>query len=166
MSKQRGDFWYSNDQTRCIVPTWNPSSKLSCNVTISILSFLRSEWNSYIFQMIKLVVLYQLETLLRKCHVMWQFRFFLSQKRMKLIYFFTYFRLCKSDTIVAQMLQLLKEFETPDDLDTKHEPIRLSRKMLNSFVTSRLISKQETSCELLGLDLFRCTESFRHIHMS
>ena len=63
-------------------------------------------------------------------------------------------------------LTLLKEFETPDDLDTKHEPIRLSRKMLNSFVTSRLISKQETSCELLGLDLFRCTESFRHIHMN
>lgn len=46
------------------------------------------------------------------------------------------------------------------------EIIRISRQILNSFMTTRIVSKAEASVELLSLDLYRCTESFKHVSMS
>ena len=46
------------------------------------------------------------------------------------------------------------------------EIIRISRQILNSLMGTRIISKAEASCELLSLDLYWCTESFKHISMS
>jgi len=46
------------------------------------------------------------------------------------------------------------------------EIIRISRQILNSLMGTRIISKAEASCELLSLDLYWCTESFKHIPLS
>ena len=44
--------------------------------------------------------------------------------------------------------------------------ITLARKILNSFHAKRVISKAEVSCDLLDLDLYRCTESFIKVPLS
>ena len=50
--------------------------------------------------------------------------------------------------------------------DQKGEVVRLSRKIMNMFITSRVVSKAEASVELLSLDLYWCTESMRHVNLS
>ena len=50
--------------------------------------------------------------------------------------------------------------------DEKGEVLRLSRKIMNMFITSRVVSKAEASVELLSLDLYWCTESMRHVNLS
>ena len=50
--------------------------------------------------------------------------------------------------------------------DQKGEVLRLSRKIMNMFITSRVVSKAEASVELLSLDLYWCTESMRHVNLS
>lgn len=44
--------------------------------------------------------------------------------------------------------------------------ITLARKILNSFHSKRVISKAEVSCDLLDLDLYRCTEMFVKVPLS
>lgn len=44
--------------------------------------------------------------------------------------------------------------------------ITLARKILNVFNSKRIISKAEVSCELLNLDLYKCTESFTKVSLS
>lgn len=48
----------------------------------------------------------------------------------------------------------------------QRETATLAAKMLNSMVSQRVISKGECSVELLGLDLYRCTEQITHISLS
>ena len=50
--------------------------------------------------------------------------------------------------------------------DQKGEVLRLSRKIMNMFITSRVVSKAEACVELLSLDLYWCTESMRHVNLS
>ena len=40
------------------------------------------------------------------------------------------------------------------------------RKTMNSLLTSRIVSKPEASVELLGMDLYWCTESAKHINLT
>lgn len=42
----------------------------------------------------------------------------------------------------------------------------LIKKMLNRISNSRIISKAEASCLVLGLPLYKCTESFKHVSIS
>ena len=74
----------------------------------------------------------------------------------------------KKEQIV--MSKVIADYE--DDLlagdknsEDKHI-LKLSRRMLNSLSTSRIISKAEASVELLNADLFWCTESFSHVRLS
>jgi hypothetical protein len=46
------------------------------------------------------------------------------------------------------------------------ETASLTTKLLNSLSSQRVISKGECSVELLGLDLYRCTEQITHISLS
>ena len=46
------------------------------------------------------------------------------------------------------------------------EVIKMTRQILNSFMGTRIISKAEASVEMLGLDLYWCTETIRHVRLS
>ena len=63
-----------------------------------------------------------------------------------------------------------KEFQSIEDnditLDAEKHVLKLSKQVLNSFLTSRIISKAEACFELLKLELYWCTESFCHIRTS
>lgn len=53
-----------------------------------------------------------------------------------------------------------------DEKTSESHVLKLSRRILNSFSSSRIISKAEASLELLNLDLYWCTESFSHVRLS
>ena len=68
----------------------------------------------------------------------------------------------EKDSIAALIDNASTEYVGNDE----GEIIRISRQVLNSLMGTRIISKAEASCELLSLDLYWCTESFKHIPLS
>lgn len=63
------------------------------------------------------------------------------------------------------MVKFIEDYESCNE-DDPNSALQLSRRMLNSFIATRLIAKPEASCELLGLNLYWCTESFRNIYVN
>lgn len=53
-----------------------------------------------------------------------------------------------------------------DEKTAEMHVLKLSRRILNSFSTTRIISKAEACAELISLDLYWCTESFSHVRLS
>ena len=68
----------------------------------------------------------------------------------------------ESDTIAGVIEKSNTQFISCENT----EIIKMVRQILNSFLNSRIISKAEASVELLNLDLYWCTESFKHIPLS
>lgn len=64
------------------------------------------------------------------------------------------------------LARVIDDFEPLDASNDDVEVKRLSKKMFNSLFKTRMISKPETCCELLQLDLYWCTEQFRSIRLS
>lgn len=64
-----------------------------------------------------------------------------------------------------RLVKFIEDYESNND-DDPNSALQLTRKMLNSFIATRLIAKPEACCELLGLDLYWCTESFRNIYVN
>ena len=65
------------------------------------------------------------------------------------------------ETISAMILSMKNDF-SEGNLGT----ITAARKIFNTFMTDRIISKAESSCDILNLPLYKCTEIFRSIPLS
>ncbi len=63
---------------------------------------------------------------------------------------------------IAALIKTVKNEISNDQFGT----ISLARKIMNNFLTQRVISKAEISCLLLDLPLITCTETFETIYLN
>lgn len=75
---------------------------------------------------------------------------------------------CKGNETEVEQKSALKDIisaaqeEYGDERDVK----KIARRVLNECSKSRVISKQEASCHLLGLDLYSCSEKVENVSLS
>ena len=67
--------------------------------------------------------------------------------------------LAEIETISTMVLSMNNDFAEGDKIGT----VRAVRKILNAANSHRIISKAESSCDILKLPLYKCTEQFRTI---
>jgi len=63
---------------------------------------------------------------------------------------------------IAALINSVKDDITNDQIGT----ISLGRKILNNFITQRVMSRAEVSCSLMDLPLISCTETFENIYLN
>lgn len=66
------------------------------------------------------------------------------------------------DAVSSMILSMKNEFAEGPKTGT----VTAARKILNGFMTDRIISKAESSCDILKLPLYKCTEQFRTIPLN
>ena len=66
------------------------------------------------------------------------------------------------EAVSTMVLSMTNDFAEGQKIGT----LTAVRKILNSFNTHRIISKAETSCDILKLPLYKCTEQFRTIPLN
>ena len=72
----------------------------------------------------------------------------------------------EQEAICKVISQYDDDLAADDEKTSESHVLKLSRRILNSFSSSRIISKAEASLELMNLDLYWCTESFSHVRLS